>query len=862
MALVLPFSRSLAVLAFYLPSLAIAQSIATTTALNISPNPLAPGAVATLTATVQIGSTPVAGGTVTFLNGQRILGTAQVVASGTIAGTASIKTRSFVSGQHSITAVYGGAPNGPQQAAASASAAAALSVQGQLAPTITFEERPDRAAPGTYDLTAIVTGSGLQPAPTGTVTFSNGGTTLGSAPLGGQQTTQSFAATPAQYTVPSSINQFVTADFNNDGTPDLAGVSYAAAVTAVLGSPSSPGTFLTPFAVPISESATAIVAGDFNNDGLPDIAVLHQTTVGILLADPSNPGQFLAERTLATPNNPRALLAADFNRDGVLDLAILNTTGNTVGILLGSTSALGTFSLEKDYPVPGIGSAFAAGDFNGDGIPDVAVASSSYSHDSGLIAVLSGDPSHPGALLSARVAAYTGLPATTLAVADFNQDGAPDIAFANPQAGGVRLSVLPGDPSHPGQFLSITPGPVAIAQFPVSAILAADFNHDGLPDLAIAGTDGTDVLLNQPSTPGQFVVSYTNPQELPISLLAADLNGDEIPDLVIGLSQGLGASFEVVLSNLTTSAGATISSITLPAGPDQLTASYSGDSNFSSPTAASNITGPQSTVISLAISPSGSAVKGTAVTLTATVSLNSQAVTAGKVRFLDGKRFLGASQVTSAGTAILKTASFNPGAHSLTAVFEGAPHAAQGGLGASVSSAVALTVTGQQAAAATLIATTLDKNLVNYNFNSSAAAFGLTPPTERFPFKTPLPARLSLVLQFQTPLWASATCLPFSPMVQALLLMASKSIQPISIATVFRMLPLSTSTTVAEYLLGRPKSCRPIDLGILYSDSFADHCLSHRRFQWRRVTRYALLSTSGQEAGTNTLRRPGEPGPI
>jgi hypothetical protein len=712
---------------------ATAQTNPTTNVLAASPNPLAPGAVATLTATVEVNLAPVAGGTVTFLEGKRVLGTAQVVANGTAAGTAVIKTRSFQPGQHSLTAVYGGAPNGSQKAAGSTSAAVVLAVQGQVPSTISLLERIDRATPGTYDLTTIVTGTGLQAAPTGAVTFSNGSTTLGSARLGAAEINQGFASTPTLYSAPNVIEQFVAADFNNDGIPDLAGILHnVSGLVEFPGNASNPGTFLTAISFQTSAPATSIVAGDFNNDGWTDLAVLHASTVGVFLADPSHPGQFLAEQTFSAPNNPIGLVLADFNGDGMLDLAIANNTGSTVGVLLGNPSNPGTFMPEVDYKIAGNPTTIAVGDFNGDSIPDVVVAATPYASDqsNNQIEVLFGDPSHPGTFLTARVVSYSPV-SGPLAVADFNHDGVQDIVFSSLENGpATALSLLPGDPTHPGQFLSVVSNLFVLNFDGVTALTTADFNNDGLPDLAIiTQKSAAYILLNEASTPGQFQDGFSFTSQYGLSaVLGVDLNGDEIADLVLGNPYPSGAG--VILSSFSGSATATLTGITLPAGAQSLGASYSGDNNFSGSTPVSfSASIAEPTTTTLAISSPGIVVKGTAITLTSTVALNGQAVTAGRVKFLDGKRFLGAAQVSSSGIAFLKTSSFNPGAHSLTAVFEGAAHAALGNLAPSVSSAVGLTITGQPGSGAALTATTRDKNLVNDNFTAIVGAFGLTSPT-------------------------------------------------------------------------------------------------------------------------------------
>ena len=105
---------------------------------------------------------------------------------------------------------------------------------------------------------------------------------------------------------------------------------------------------------------------------------------------------------------------------------------------------------------------------------------------------------------------------------------------------------------------------------------------------------------------------------------------------------------------------------------------------------------PHPTTTQLAADPTTAAL-GTVFTFTATVSVNGQPVTAGSVQFNDGSRLLGSAQIVisgpSAGTAVLKTASFGGGSHSVTAVYSGAPQSAQS-TASSTSVPVVITSTG------------------------------------------------------------------------------------------------------------------------------------------------------------------------
>ena len=83
-------------------------------------------------------------------------------------------------------------------------------------------------------------------------------------------------------------------------------------------------------------------------------------------------GTFQPQVTYAVGSSPIALVAGDFNGDGRTDLAVANAGSNDVSVLLGNGD--GTFQTQVTYAVGSDPDALVAGDFNGDGRTDLAVA--------------------------------------------------------------------------------------------------------------------------------------------------------------------------------------------------------------------------------------------------------------------------------------------------------------------------------------------------------------------------------------------------------------------------------------------------------------------------------------------------------
>src|SRR5262245_25934687 len=160
------------------------------------------------------------------------------------------------------------------------------------------------------------------------------------------------------------------ADFNHDGTPDLAVVnagssSTSQSVSVLLGD--GRGSFhpAVTTAVLNGGAGLSVAAGDFNRDGLTDLAL---TTAGngtnpaveVLLGQ--GDGSFQTNHLiLPVGQSPLSVAAGDFDHNGALDLVTANSNG-TVSVLLGNGD--GSFRPRVDLAVDGSPHSVAVGDFN------------------------------------------------------------------------------------------------------------------------------------------------------------------------------------------------------------------------------------------------------------------------------------------------------------------------------------------------------------------------------------------------------------------------------------------------------------------------------------------------------------------
>ncbi len=538
-----------------------AQPSATTT-LSLTPNSVSPDTAVTLTATVSSTTAGTITGQVLFCNASAtycedaaIIGSAWMITSGTALGTATIH-KTFGPGTYSIKAVF----KGTNSYATSTSAAATVMVSSGPLPTTTTISATGVA--GNYSLNATVWAGGAVD-PTGTVSFldaTNSNSLLGSALLSSAVPTSGFlfANTSGPATSSSNNQAIAVGDFNNDGNLDYVVASLNPAIaTIMLGSANGTFTAVTAGGAPYSVNPypEGAVVADFNGDGNLDIAFANSAGTGVTILLGNGDGTFTPAGNPAVSFGA-AIAVGDFNGDGIPDLAVSNNgNGYAVTILLGNGD--GTFTVGASMSVPQWSinpQGIVAMDFNRDGKTDLAVTSANgNSPPSYVVTILLGNGD--GTFTQGQTY-NTGQGDQSIVGGDFNGDGIPDLAIANYYDHTLTILLGNGD----GTF---TPAASPATGGGPFAIVAGDFNNDGILDLATANFHDNTVTILLGNGDGTFTAAPTAPVTGggPDGLVAGDFNGDGLPDIVTATYQVATQSILLQAANSTT---VTISGVTAP----------------------------------------------------------------------------------------------------------------------------------------------------------------------------------------------------------------------------------------------------------------------------------------------------------
>ncbi|NYF91012.1 Ig-like domain repeat protein [Tunturiibacter empetritectus] len=685
--------------ALSLPLSESVQRATTQTSMAVSAVTSTVNSTETLTVTVT-GSGGIPGGQVTFLDGTAVIGTAILSAN----GSASLSVSNLSLGQHTLSASYGGDTND----AASSSPAQTITVN-KGAPGLTLVSSSNPSIAG---LQVVFTAnlSGTTVAPTGSVTFTDGTTVLGSSPIAanGSANFSTSSLSVGQHTIVATY----TGDANNSAasSPGVVETIQPSTSTVTLSSNKNPaliGDAVT-FAMTVSgtgsqptgtvilrDGANSIGTTAIGASGLATLTVSNltigaHTLIATYNGDSSHPGSVSGPllQTILQPTASTLISSSNPSLSGtpVTFTTVVSSSGGSPvtgsvtfrdgAVILGTSivGASGTSTFTTNALSPGQHSIVAT--YSGDSVSQTSSSPVLVQtvQNSGTTTVLttSGTPSIAGAplTLTAQVTGKGAAPAgpvsfedgtTVIGTASVGVNGIATLTTSSLAAGQhILLAIYEGD----SNTLTSTSNPVLqnIEQRTVVALTAVSSLG------TISGTSSGGALIGNPIT---FTASVTGSSTTP-------------PTGLVTLSDG---STILGTASVNGSGLATFSVSTLALGPHTLTATYAGDTqNFPG-------TSPELTEVvllhtsknTLTIS-SSPVIENQPFTLVATLQGDAAVPPSGTVVFSSGGKTLGSATLNASGIATLTT-TLGLGTYTPIATYQGDSQY----LG-SVSSAVSLTV--------------------------------------------------------------------------------------------------------------------------------------------------------------------------
>ncbi len=657
------------------PTVLVVNQAATVSVLSSSNSDATVGTAIQLTADVVSHSGPAPTGSVQFMDGPSVLGSAALANS-----AAAFTVSSLTPGTHNLTAVYSGDTDN-----ATSTSAPLQQRMEQIATVTTLGSDADPANAGSIvTFTAIVAmapGATADGALDGTITFHEGNVVLGTVPINatGQATLSLKTLSVASHAVVATYNgntnyalsnstalnevvqQTATAvSLSTSSALTLMGkpVTFSATVSSSTGVPTGSVTFKdganvlgtgaidahgsTSFTTSAlsagSHTITAQYTGDVNyiassSSALQQTVTLAQTS--LLLAGP----------TTAVDAGTAARFSAALSTPGVAPTGTVTFLDGAAVLGLAPVSSAGTFPFASANLSVGthIITASYSGDVNNAAVTSSPVTVLIQQAPTSTSLVVSENPLTQGDGLTLTVALTSDSP---------NLSGTVRFFDATVLLGTSPLSLN-------GTATLSVPN-LSLGNHPLTAVYSGDVNHAPstsviTPELVVQRSSISIASSLNPSISGQSV------------LFTGQITGSPMPTGSAVFRDNGVALGTVTISS---SGAASLSVSTLSVGTHSITFTYSGDNNFSVATAQitqSVLNATTATTLSAGANP---ATYGQPLSLSASVASNGGAAT-GNVVFTDGSNTIGTAALDANSTAVLTLSNLSPGTHAIIANYAG-----------------------------------------------------------------------------------------------------------------------------------------------------------------------------------------------
>ena len=341
------------------------------------------------------------------------------------------------------------------------------------------------------------------------------------------------------YPVGSHPVAAAVADFDEDGIPDLVVANRDSNTFSVLAGIGDGG-FKASQDFIAGKEPVAVSAGDFAGNGHIDLAFLNASSRTVSVPLGNGDGTFQAARSYATEFRPRSIASGDLNGDGKPDLVVINSCGADAACAKGGSATVflageSGYKAASTYALGAGPVAVALADVNGDKILDIVALNRGDKTVSIQLGLGDGRFQQPFTFTEPDAP-------VAFAVGDLNHDGKPDLAVVGDcgsekcsQKGSVDLLLGAGD----GTFRSTHIYPVGYAP---SSVAIGDVNRDGSSAIVVANRCGKDASCNSTGAASIFIADndgrFQQGADLtlgsnPRSVALADLSGSGVSDLVV-----------------------------------------------------------------------------------------------------------------------------------------------------------------------------------------------------------------------------------------------------------------------------------------------------------------------------------------
>ena len=328
-----------------------------------------------------------------------------------------------------------------------------------------------------------------------------------------------------------------------------------------------------------NQPGVRVVSGDFNGNGLSDIALVRQTpgwgSIPVAFAQGDGTWkitngtapQFISDWS----HQPDVrVVSGDFNGNGLTDLALVRQSPGWGSIPIAFAQGDGSWKITNGTTPQFItdwshqpGVRVIAGDFNGNGLTDLALVRQTPGWGSIPIAFAQGDGSWKitNGTAPQFITDWSHQPGVRVIAGDFNGNGLTDLALIRqtPGWGSIPIAFAQGDGTWK---ITNGPAPQFITDWshqPGVRLVAGDYNGNGITDIALvrqtpgwasipvafANGDGTWKITNGPAP--QFITDWSH--QPGVRLVSGDYNGNGITDIALVRQTPGWASIPVAFAN-------------------------------------------------------------------------------------------------------------------------------------------------------------------------------------------------------------------------------------------------------------------------------------------------------------------------